>query len=211
MGDSGHVCEDCKREFQNPESLGQHRQAKHVAHPQAQQPKRKGSMGKIAVAVVVLLLIAGAYFVFAGGNGKEKPVVGADGGSSGNGAFDKEAFAKKIPKSAIHWHPHVTILIRGQPVTIPANVGLETSAHKPVHTHEPDNILHWEVDRPTVENMQLGYFFNTVWRKQFSKDCILDSCNGPEGTVKMFVNGSPNEEFDHYMPHDGDEIKIVFE
>ena len=156
----------------------------------------------------MILLVAIAYFAMAGrDSGAPKPIVGGNA----SGYFDEKAFAAKIPKGAIHWHPHVTLLLQGKPVTIPANVGLETAAHKPVHTHETDNILHWEVDRPTVQNMQLGYFFSTVWKKKFSSECILDYCNGPEGTVKMFVNGSPNDEFEHYLPHDGDEIKIVFE
>ncbi len=45
----------------------------------------------------------------------------------------------------------------------------------------------------------------------FNSDCILDNCNGLNGTLKMYVNGSENTEFNHYMPSDGDEIKIVFE
>ncbi len=205
-----HLCSDCNREFQTGESLSQHRQAKHTTQPK-EAPKKKGSRKKIIFAAVVLLLIVGGYFIFAGrGNGdEEKPLI--EGSGSANDNFDEKAFAAKIPKGAIHWHPHVTILIKGKPVTIPANLGLGGRAHLPVHTHETDNILHWEVNVPTVKNMQLGYFFNDVWKKKLSSECVLDYCNGPDGMVKMFVNGSPNEEFDHYMPRDGDEIKIVFE
>ncbi|MBI2550635.1 hypothetical protein HYV83_05685 [Candidatus Woesearchaeota archaeon] len=207
-----HLCSGCNKEFQSPESLEQHKQAKHTAQPKA-VPKKSGSKKKIILAVVVLLLVVGGYFVLGNKGGGEKPVIG---GGSGEGSvptdnFDEKAFAAKIPKGAIHWHPHVTILIKGKAVTIPANLGLEGSVHKPVHTHETDNILHWEVQSPTVKNMQLGYFFNDVWKKKLSSECILDYCNGPDGALKMFVNGVENTEFDHYMPLDGDEIKIVFE
>ena len=205
-----HLCGDCNREFQNAESLSQHRQAKHTSQPSiASKPKQKISKKMIAIAVVLLLIIAGGYLVFAGKNrgNDNKPLI-TPGGSDG---FDEKAFAAKIPKGPIHWHPHVTILIKGKPLTIPAGVGLESAVHKPVHVHENDNILHWEVDAPTVRNMQLGYFFNTVWKKKLSNECILDYCNGPDGTVKMYVNGIENTEFDHYMPLDKDEIKIVFE
>ncbi len=206
------VCSGCDKEFETAESLEQHRQAKHSAQPIQQQQRKSGSKKKIIAIAVVLLIVIGGYFVFAGrGNGgsENKPLIGPDYGVSDG--FDEKAFAAKIPKGAIHWHPHVTLLIKNKSIIIPANVGLETAAHKPVHTHEADNILHWEVERPTVENMQLGYFFNTAWRKTFNSQCILDYCNGPDGSVKMYVNGSPNGEFDHYMPRDGDEIKIVFE
>lgn len=204
------LCSDCNKEFQSPESLEQHKQAKHTAQPK-EAPRKKGSKKKIILAVVVLLLIAGGYFVFANKGGGEKPVIGGGDGSVPADYFDEKAFARQIPKSAIHWHPHVTIVIKGNDVTIPANVGISTQGHAPVHTHDTSNILHWEVDSPTVKNMQLGYFFNTVWKKKFSRECILDYCNGSEGTVKMFVNGIENTEFDHYMPKDKDEIKIVFE
>lgn len=203
-----NFCSNCNKEFQTAESLEQHRQAKHSAQPAAAvKPKRKFSK-KIVVVAVVLLLVVGGYFVFAGRGSSPDAGNPASGGSDG---FDEKAFAKQIPKVPIHWHPHVTILIKGKSLTVPANVGLQPSAHMPVHTHEADNILHWEVDRPTVDNMQLGYFFNTVWKKKLSSECVLDYCSGPDGTVKMYVNGSPNGEFDHYMPRDGDEIKIVFE
>ncbi len=211
-----HLCSDCNREFQTGESLSQHRQAKHTQQPAAASAGKKKSSKKLVAAAVVLLLVVGGYFVFAGsgngGNG-EKPVISPDGSNSGGGSsgFDEKAFAAKIPKGAIHWHPHVTLLIKGRSIVIPANIGLESAVHKPVHTHETDNILHWEVSVPTVKNMQLGYFFNDVWKKKLSSECVLDYCSGPDGTVKMFVNGSPNEEFGHYMPRDGDEIKIVFE
>lgn len=202
-----HLCSGCEKEFSTAESLEQHRQAKHTVQPQQQQ-KKKGPNKKIIAAAVIALIVIGGYLVFAGkdGNG-DKPVINPDDSSG----FDEKAFAAKIPKGAIHWHPHVTILIKGKPVTIPANLGLEGSVHKPVHTHETDNILHWEVQSPTVQNMQLGYFFNTVWKKKLSSECVLDNCNGPGGTVKMYVNDVENTEFGHYMPRDGDEIKIVFE
>ncbi len=204
-----HTCSDCNREFDTAESLEQHRQAKHAQQSSMPQQKQKSKLPKKAVAaVIILLLVVGGYFVFAGrGGNDDKPIINPDGSNG----FDEKAFAAKIPRGAIHWHPHVTILIKGQSITVPPNVGLQPTAHKPVHTHEADNILHWEVESPTVENMQLGYFFNDVWKKKLSNECILNYCNGPDGTVKMFVNGSRNEEFDHSLPGDGDEIKIVFE
>lgn len=207
------VCSDCNRGFQTAESLEQHRQAKHSAQPAvAVKPQRKFPK-KIVVAAVVLLLVVGGYFVFANKGDVENPVIGGVSGEGGVPAdnFDEKAFAARIPKGEIHRHPRVTILIKGKQETIPANVGLAGSVHQPVHTHATDNILHWEVNSPTVENMQLGYFFNRVWRKTFNSQCILDYCNGPSGTLKMYVNEVENTEFDHYMPRDGDEIKIVFE
>ncbi len=148
------VCADCKKEFDSAASLDLHRQAKHVQHPVG---KKKGSpMLKLLILASVLLIAAGSYLVFSVRDEGDLLVPQPDN------SFDAKAFAGKIPKGPIHWHPHVTILVKGESITIPPNVGLETAAHKPVHTHEADNILHWEVDNPTVENMQLGYFFGKV-------------------------------------------------
>jgi hypothetical protein len=202
-----HFCEKCNKEFQNSDALGQHRQAKHTPQPEVVKPK-KSFPKKLVIAIIVLILVAvGGYFSFGIGNDEPKPVF--DPSSLSDVGFDEEAFADKIPKGSIHRHPEVTITIKGQQQTIPPNIGLGR-VHQPVHTHDEENILHWEVDRPTVENMQLGFFFNEVWKKTFNKECIFEFCNGPEGNLTMTVNGIDNAEFHRYMPEDGDDIRINY-
>ena len=65
-----------------------------------------------------------------------------------------------------------------------------------------------ENNHPTKETVTLGYFFK-VWGKTFNKDCIFDYCTD-KGTLKMFVNGKENFDFENYFMHDKDEILIEY-
>ena len=47
--------------------------------------------------------------------------------------------------------------------------------------------------------------------KTFSKDCIFEYCSGADGTVKMFVNGKENTEFENYLINDKDKIEIRYD
>ncbi|MBI2664665.1 hypothetical protein HYX10_04995 [Candidatus Woesearchaeota archaeon] len=115
----------------------------------------------------------------------------------------------EVPKGPIHWHPELTVIIKGEVQNIPRNLGLG-SVHKPVHTHDDVPVLHYENSRPTAETVTLGYFFSDVWRKTFNSQCIFSYCSGAEGNLSMTVNGKPNFQFDNYIPKDGDKIVIMF-
>ena len=115
-----------------------------------------------------------------------------------------------ISSNGIHYHPKIDIYIKGQLQAIPAGVGLRPIEH-PIHTHDADNIIHLEFSGlTTLNNTRLQEFFK-IWEKQFNSNCIFDNCNGPSGTVKMFVNGQPNSEFEKYPMKDDDKIEIRYE
>lgn len=80
------------------------------------------------------------------------------------------------------------------------------------HTHDTSGELHWEVmsGPVTKEHVQLKAFFE-VWGKTFNGAQILDAKNGSDGTVKMFVNGQPNTQFENYQIKDGDKIEVRYE
>ncbi len=63
--------------------------------------------------------------------------------------------------TALHTHPYVKISIDGEPVTIPAEVGI-TSCFEPVHTHDTTGIIHLEGPDPSM-NYTLADFI-TIWR-----------------------------------------------
>ena len=108
----------------------------------------------------------------------------------------------------MHIHPNVRIVIKGEEQTIPANIGIQPGCMRPIHTHDDSGTLHLEF--PGEQDVRLGQFF-AVWGKTFNKNCIFDRCNSPEGTVKFFVNGQPNEEHENYPMKDGDKIEIRYE
>lgn len=115
-----------------------------------------------------------------------------------------------ISRNGIHWHPELSITIKGQEQEIPANLGIGIR-HEPIHTHDSSGVLHLERQGLIREkDIKLARFFE-IWGKQFNSDCIFDSCNGPAGTVKMFVNSQENTEFENYQMKDGDKIEIRYE
>lgn len=130
-----------------------------------------------------------------------------------------------VSKKGIHWHPELTIYVKGQKQDIPANIGIgqQYSSSKwydpmmqmtDIHTHDNSGVLHWEVmdnmTPVTKEHVRLGNFFD-IWGKPFSSTQLFDKHNGPEGKVTMTVNGQPNTEFDQYVVHNKDQIVIRFE
>ncbi len=115
-----------------------------------------------------------------------------------------------VSKSGIHWHPTLTITVKGKNQEIPANIGLGVT-EQTIHTHDNSGILHLEIQGLVKkEDIVLGRFFK-IWGKQFTLECIFDSCNGLGGNVKMFVNGKENKEFDNYLMQDKDKIEIKYE
>jgi hypothetical protein len=122
--------------------------------------------------------------------------------------------------NAVHLHPKLTIIIDGEQVPIPDDIGSRTGkivdTHlsgmrmSPTHTHESDGTIHVENNNPTIkpETLTLGYFF-FVWDKTFNSECIFDHCTD-KGTLTMVVNGNKNTEFENYVMQDGDDIVIEY-
>ncbi len=149
--------------------------------------------------IVIIILVAGATILLVWAIAKQPPAT--------------EVFTAEnsiVSQTGIHYHPKLDIYIKGQLQTIPADVGIG-AVHLPIHTHDTDNIIHLEFSKlVTLDNTRLGEFFK-IWGKQFNSDCIFDNCNGPSGTIKMFVNGQPNNDFEKYPMKDDDKIEIRYE
>lgn len=115
-----------------------------------------------------------------------------------------------ISRNGIHWHPELSIDIKGAKQEISANIGIGVN-HQLVHTHDTSGVIHLEMQGLVrKKDTQLGRFFG-IWGRQFNSNCIFDTCNGPGGTVKLFVNGNENIEFENYQMKDKDKIEIKYE
>lgn len=211
-------CNECERFFSSQEALDQHNRDKHgiggtqskhelkqlkkqEKEKQLELEKKKAAKSKLLkrsmyIAIPVLLIAAAFAFI----SSQPATITNENNAASGT----------EIPNGPIHWHPTLTIKLNGQQQIIPANLGLGGVVHQSIHTHDSTGVLHYENDNPTLENMRLSYFFEKVWRKQFNSTCILNYCNGDSGTVKMFVNGKENFEFENYIPKDKDKILLEF-
>ncbi len=118
-----------------------------------------------------------------------------------------------VAKTGLHWHPKVTVTIKGEKQEIPANLGLG-AVHGKIHTHDQDNkegVIHMEMKGVVVkDDTRLARFFQ-VWGKEFDENKIFDKTNSSDGSVKMLVNGKENTEFENYLMRDGDQIEIKYE
>lgn len=116
-----------------------------------------------------------------------------------------------VARNGLHWHANLSINIFGENQDIPPGIGLAGLPHKPLHTHDRDNVIHLEFSGMVrKDDIKLGSFFE-VWGKTFNQDCIFDKCSGEQGQLKILVNGKENSEFANYIMRDGDKIEIVFE
>lgn len=119
--------------------------------------------------------------------------------------------AEILSRNGLHWHSNLSIIIKGEKRDIPKDIGIGTTIHQSVHTHDADGVIHLEFPGVVRKNdTTLGAFFR-IWGKTFSQNCIFDNCNSPEGTVKFFVNGTENAEWEKYHMQDNDKIEIRYE
>ncbi|HMS23140.1 MAG TPA: hypothetical protein PKA38_05295 [Candidatus Levybacteria bacterium] len=118
-----------------------------------------------------------------------------------------------VARNGMHWHPKLSIYIKGEKQPFTNGIGLNGAVHNPIHTHDDadKDIVHMEFQGVvTKEDTKLASFFK-IWGKKFSSTQIFDKKNGEEGTVKMTVNGKGNTQFENYQMRDGDMIEIKYE
>ncbi|MFO0818971.1 MAG: tandem-95 repeat protein [Pirellulales bacterium] len=127
-----------------------------------------------------------------------------------------------------HIHPFLKIIVDGQEVPIPANVGITPSQHFSPHTHDATGKLHVGeglnagIDQ-TFRYVTLKDFFD-VWRTTnvgvaggvnntnafFSSTRLMDKVADATHSVFMTVNGVANTEFENYIPEDNDQIVLTY-
>ncbi len=108
-----------------------------------------------------------------------------------------------ISTKGIHWHPKLTIYIKGEKLEIPANVGIG-AVHLPIHTHEDitNDIIHLEFDSMVrKQDILLKQFFNSWGKEIYSFGSV----------IKMTVSGQENTELGEYVMRDGDEIILRYD
>jgi len=104
------------------------------------------------------------------------------------------------------------------------NIILEAGDLNKVHTHKEIDRLHYhslikmdEKGQKILEpwKLNVGILFEELGIT-FNSECFGNYCNGDNcpdgtpGTLRMTVNGVPNNQFNEYPYKDGDEIHITF-
>ena len=146
----------------------------------------------IISAVVVALLVGGTFL--------SRSLTSAD--------------PSVITTAGIHWHPRLTILVKGAAVPIPANIGVGPAfagrasygdggmAMTAIHTHEDMPVIHLEFSGVVrTRDIVLGQFFE-IWGR--------DMRSFGEN-MRMTVNGAENTEYENYQMRDGDTIVLDYD
>lgn len=88
--------------------------------------------------------------------------------------------------TAQHIHAHLDIFINGQPVTVPANIGIYNGL-TPVHTHDTSGIIH--IESPDVNaTYTLGQFFD-IWGVKLTSTSIGGYSDNTTNKLVVYNNG----------------------
>lgn len=109
------------------------------------------------------------------------------------------------PSPGQHIHPRLSIAVNGDPVTIPAGIGLSGQIVGSIHTHDSSGTIHVESREPKT----LGDFFR-AWGQPFGPDRILSYVVDSTHSLSMTVNGQPSPALDRLVLEDGQSISIVY-
>ncbi len=116
------------------------------------------------------------------------------------------SFLQPAPQE-LRAYPHLTIIVNGENIPIPANVGVTEDCKKIIHTSDDSGTIDVEPynDTPLI----LGDFMN-VWGKQFSADRLFDYYRDENHEILMTVNGEPSAEYENLVLKDGQKIVIEY-
>jgi len=122
-------------------------------------------------------------------------------------------------------YQHLVIRINGQPVDIPANIGVGTDGELAnPHTHDADGVLHQHPinGQAPTHYATIGDFFQ-VWQNTpgqlagnnpnavFNANQLLQYQTDDEHIIRMFVNGVERDEYENYTLWNGDQIVLSYE
>jgi hypothetical protein len=87
-----------------------------------------------------------------------------------------------------HVHSYLAILVEGQPVTVPANVGImPDKCLFWLHTHDVSGVIH--IEAPEKRDFTLGQFF-AIWGQKLSSAQLLDKTVDSQHQLQITVNGA---------------------
>ena len=111
------------------------------------------------------------------------------------------------PPQQYRIYPHLAIIINGEKITIPANIGVTEDCKRIIHTSDDSGTIDVEPynDTPLI----LGDFMN-VWEKTFSPDQILDYKTDATHEITMTVDGELSMEYENLILKDNQQITIEY-
>jgi hypothetical protein len=101
-------------------------------------------------------------------------------------------------RETYHIHARLHVYANGQPVTVPANIGIDQASGtaSALHTHDTQGIIHIEADQPFT--VKLSDFFE-IWGVKFADDQLGSFKNAGDQTLQVFVNGTKVDKPSTYV------------
>lgn len=99
-----------------------------------------------------------------------------------------------VEQLANHFHARLTIVEAGNAVTVPANVGIQSSCIYWLHTHDTSGVIH--VETPLSEfatTFTLGDFFS-VWREPIDASHAGPASVGAGESMRVWVQAGPSDD-----------------
>lgn len=105
-----------------------------------------------------------------------------------------------VSQNGIHRHTTLEIYVNGVKQNIPPGIGLGVT-HQPMHTHDPDNVVHVEIEGTVKQkDLVLEKFFR-IWGKPFDSFGTLES---------MAVNSKETTAGENYVMEDKDTVVLRY-
>lgn len=160
-------------------------------------------MTKILLPLVLVVLGVGLVFVFRSPSAQPSDLV-----ETTRTTREVALACDKEMAHGFHVHSTLEIVVNGEPVLVPQNIGVRETCMTVLHTHTPDGLIH--VESPEKRDFTLADFF-AVWEKPFTKDEILSYRTDPTHRIVVTVDGVEVDTFENTVLRDAERIVIRYE
>ena len=111
--------------------------------------------------------------------------------------------------TAVHIHPRLRVLVDGDEVEVPTDIGISyvEQAMAALHTHDTEGTIH--VESPVVRNFTLGQFFDT-WGVRLTRTCVGGYCASDDKRLRALVDGRQAANPRSIQLTDGQDIVLAF-
>lgn len=113
----------------------------------------------------------------------------------------------QVEGTLLHTHQHLDIIVNGNNVVVPAEIGVGSNFISPLHTHDSTGVIH--VESPVVKDFTLGQFFKE-WGVTLNNNCLDNYCTNASSSLIVAVNGKPIVNPQDYILQQHDEIEVWY-
>ncbi|HET9475915.1 MAG TPA: hypothetical protein VFP63_00350 [Dehalococcoidia bacterium] len=151
-----------------------------MSSPPRREGLRSGRRDWLWVVAAVSVVAAGifvAYALLSGGSDNGEPVD-----------LVAQVECERGERLNYHVHAHLTLIVEGETVPVPGDIGIRPDCLFWLHTHSPNGIIH--VEAPEERAFTLGQIFE-IWEQPLSSTQLLHKTVDGSHEVQATVNGEP--------------------